>query len=292
MKLAYYPGCSVHGSSREYEMSARKVLSRFGMELEEIEDWNCCGAVEAAGVDHELSVALPARNLTLPKVTEAGRIIMLCSACQAVHNKARSEMLADPSLKGRMDGLIGRKVNTDVEIRHLIHYLASDMDRNEIRKQVKKPLTHVKVVPYYGCVVNRPSRFINGDDPDNPTSLENILSDIGAQVLSFSHRNRCCGGTAMLTEEDVAITLGGKILAEAREAGAHCIATVCPLCQVALENASLKARDASGSSYDLPIVYFTQLMGLAFGFGPGELGLGRNVVSTRVLVEKVAGVPA
>ena len=273
-------------------MSARKVMGRFGMEIEEIGDWNCCGAVEAASLNHELSVALPARNLTLPKAADAGKIIMLCSACQAVHNKAREAMIADPSLKERIDNLIGRKVDTGVQIRHLLHYLAIDMDRNEIRKQVKRPLARIKAVPYYGCMVNRPSRFIKGDDPDAPTSLENILSDIGAQVVPFEHKNKCCGGTAMLTEENVALALGGKILAEAGKAGADCIAVVCPLCQVALENASLKLKDEKGSRYHLPIVYFTQLMGLAFGIGPDELGLGRNVISTRALVAKMAEIPA
>jgi len=287
MKLPYYPGCSIHGSSKEYEMSAFRVLGDLGVELEEVKDWNCCGAFEASAVDHFLSVALPARNLTLPLPAGSGKMVMLCSACQQVHRKAQMEMRENPALGREIAEIVGRPVNTEIDIEHLLYFVANGLDAEKVKEKVKVPLKGLKVAPYYGCAVDRPTKYIKGDDPNFPSSMEKIIGALGAEPVKFEHRTRCCGGTAMLADEEVSRSLTGAILREAVETGADCLAVVCPLCHVALEAAAMKAAGGNGSGDPVPVLYFTQLMGLAFGHGVKELGLNRHIISADKVLAKL-----
>lgn len=277
MKLVYYPGCSIHASSQEYEISAKRILKNFDIELEEIKDWNCCGAIEASSVNHLLSVALPSRNLTL---ADTNKIIMLCSACQQIHNRIKEELREDEILKQKVEGIIGRKINTDIEVKHLLYFVAKEIDEDRIRANVKKNLNGLSVVPYYGCCVERPSRYIGGDDPDFPESLEKIITVLGGETLPFSYKTKCCGGALFLPQEDLSFALSKNILLEAKKLSAECISVVCPLCHVALETFSMKI------GLDIPILYFTQLMGIAFGYTPRELGLNRNLISAERLTKR------
>jgi len=277
MKLSYYPGCSIHASSKEYEISAKRILRDFDIELEEIKDWNCCGAIEASSVDYLLSVALPSRNLTL---ADTNKIIMLCSACQQIHNKIKEELREDEALKQKVEGIIGRRINTDIEVKHLLYFIAKEIDEDRIRSNVKRDLKGLRVIPYYGCCVERPSRYIGGDDPDFPESLEKIITVLGGESLPFSYKTKCCGGALFLPQEDLSFAMSKNILSEAKKLSADCIAVVCPLCHVALETFSMKI------GLDIPVLYFTQLMGIAFGYKASELGLNRNLISAERLTRR------
>lgn len=277
MKLAYYPGCSIHASSREYEISARAILRDFDIELEEIKDWNCCGAIEASSVDHLLSVALPSRNLTL---ADTDKIIMLCSACQQIHNKVKEELAEDEVLRGKVEEIIGEKIDTDIEVKHLLYFITREIEEEKIKLNVKRKLVGLRVIPYYGCCVDRPSRYIGGDNPDFPESLEKIITALGGSPIPFSYKTKCCGGTLLLPNEDISFSMTRNILLEAKKAGAGCIAVVCPLCHFGLEKFSMKL------GLDIPVLYFTQLMGIAFGYKADELGLNRNLISAEKLIKR------
>lgn len=282
MKLNYYPGCSTHSSSKEYEISAKRILQNFDIQLEELKDWNCCGAAEASSVSHFLSVALPARNLTLGDE----KIIMLCSACQLIHNKAKKELIENPSLKQEIEELIGSKINTDIEIKHLLHFISYQIKKETIKENVKRPLKGLRVVPYYGCLVIRPSRYIAGDKPEFPQSLEDIVTTLGATPIEFPYKTKCCGGALFLPKEDLSFGMLKIILSEAKNLNADCIAVVCPFCHLTLEVFSTKLK------LDIPILYFTQLIGIAFGYKARELGLNRHLISAKKLLDRLEPLPA
>lgn len=278
-KLGYYPGCSMHATCKEYEISAKKVLKNFEIELEEIKDWNCCGATDASAMDHFLSVALPARNLAIAN-HQYDELIMLCSACLQVHSKTKQKLIEDPSLKQELEKVIGKEINTEVEIKHLLYFMSNELDGEKIKANVKKPLTGLKVAPYYGCAINRPSAYLHADDPEFPVSLEKIITALGGDALPFAHRTKCCGGVLLLPEEDFALAISKDILLEAQKSSADCIAVVCPLCQATLEIFALKLK------LEIPVLFFTQLMGIAFGYTSKELGLNHNLVSAEKMLKK------
>lgn len=277
MRLSYYPGCSMHGVSKEYEISAKLVLKKFDIEFEEIDDWNCCGALEASTISHLLSITLPARNLIL---TEQKKIVMLCSACQQVHNKAIYELKNNEQLRRQITEILAKPISTDIEIEHLLYFINKEISPEKIISNVKRKL-NLKVIPYYGCLVARPSRYIHGDDPNFPTTLEKIITSLGAEALDFSYKTKCCGGALYLTNENLSHGMTENILIEAKKRQADCIVVVCPLCSTALETFSLKKK------YEIPILFFTELMGLAFGYEPDELGLNKHLSDTKTLCEKI-----
>jgi len=278
-KLGYYPGCSMHATCKEYEISAKKILQNFDIELEEIKDWNCCGAADASAMDHFLSVALPARNLAIAN-HQYDELIMLCSACQQVHNKTKQKLIENPLLKQEIEKSIGKEINTDIGIKHLLSFISNEIETGKIEANVKKSLNGLKVAPYYGCAINRPSSYIHGEDPEFPVSLEKIITALGGEALQFSYRTKCCGGVLLLPEEDFALAISKNILLEAKKNSADCLAVVCPLCQATLEIFSLKMK------LEMPILFFTQLMGIAFGYTIKELGLNHNLISAEKMLKK------
>jgi len=277
MKISYYPGCSIHTSSKEYEISAKRILNDLGIELEEIKDWNCCGAIEASALNHFLSVALPARNLA---IANSKRIIMLCSACQQVHNKIKEELIENKTLKSEVENTIGKTVNTDIEITHLIYFIAREIEENKIESRIVKPLKGLRVIPYYGCCIDRPSRYVHGDNPDFPVALEKIITILGAEPLLFPYKTRCCGGTLFLPKEDYSFAMSKKILLQSSMLNADCITVACPLCHVTLETFSIQLQ------LSIPVLYFTQLLGIAFGHSIKELGLNRNLIPADKIMER------
>lgn len=281
MKLSYYPGCSIHATSKEYEQSAEKILNKLGFELEEIKDWNCCGAVEAQAMNHFLSVALPARTFTIPLPDNSNQIIMLCNACFQSHAKSLDELKRNSNIKQKIEEILGRKINTDIKLYHLLYFIINNIEKTKFKENIKISLSNIKIMPYYGCSIVRPSSILQGDDPNFPHTMEDLIILLGGVPVSSKISTKCCGGTAMLTEENVSLNLNKNIIEEARKTKADCISVVCPLCDMALENTSLKLNS------EIPVVYFTQLIGLSFGFKPEELGLNKNLISTEKLLKKI-----
>jgi heterodisulfide reductase subunit B2 len=286
MKYAYYPGCSLRGTGRAYEESLLAVLRILEVDIEEIDDWNCCGATTYLSVDELTSYALAARNLALAS-RRSGEIIAPCAACYLVLNKTQHYIREYPTIKlvvTRALDTIGLTYQDDIRVRHPLDVLLNDVGLETIAKKVKVPLKGLKVAPYYGCQIVRP--YSTFDDQRNPTSMDRLLEACGAKVVHYPLKTRCCGGSQKGTLPEVGLDLIHYLLSGAAANGAEVIATACPLCQFNLDS----FQDESGDRHHpihIPVVYFTQLLALALGAPAGSFGLQRCLVPIEpVLSEK------
>jgi len=276
---SYYPGCSLAGMGKPYDESVRAVFSALGLELEEIEDWNCCGATSYMTIDEVQAVALAARNLAIAEKAKKD-LVAPCAACFLVLTKAQHLMAEYPELGDKARAALQEAdlpYHGMVNVRHPLDVLVNDVSAETLSAKVQKPLTGYKVAPYYGCQVLRP--YETFDNAQNPKTLEKLLTTLGATVVEYPLKTRCCGGSLMGTVEDVAIRLNFLLLKEAKFRGANMIATLCPLCQFNLEAYQDKMKKQSGEDVSLPVVYFTQLVGVALGLKPSAIGLQRNFVT-------------
>lgn len=278
MKLAYFPGCSLRGLGRGYEESLLPVLRHLGIELEEIDDWNCCGATAYMAVDEAKACVLAARNLALAERNGAGQIMAPCAACYLVLNKTKHYFQDYPEMKATIDralDAIGMRYEGDTPVRHPLDVLVNDVGLDAIKRLVRRPLTGLKVAPYYGCQIVRP--YATFDDQDNPVTMDRLCEALGATVVRYPLKTKCCGGSLTGTVPQAGIRMVYILLNEARKRGADCLVTVCPLCQFNLDAYHAQVEAGYGPVV-LPTVYFTQLMGLAFGLPEHALGLHRAAV--------------
>jgi len=290
VKYAYFPGCSVHSSAKEYGMSCKAVNTVLGIELVEIPDWNCCGSIDAVyAYNPLLSIALSTRNLSLAETMKMD-IVTLCSACYFTLSRANKILREDAGLKEKVDKVIndaGLKYVGEVKVRHYLDVLANDVGFDKIAEHVKVPLKGLKVAPYYGCLLVRPPKISNFDDPEHPTSMDKLITALGAQNVNYPDKTSCCGASLAITDESVMMEMTKGLLLDAKDAEADCIVTPCPMCHFNLDAKQKDIESHFHIKIDLPILYITQLIGLAFGLDPKELGLQRNVVSPTKLLKRV-----
>ncbi|MCZ7356415.1 MAG: CoB--CoM heterodisulfide reductase iron-sulfur subunit B family protein [Candidatus Methanoperedens sp.] len=287
MKLAYYPGCTLHGTAREYDASTKGVCKAAGIELVEIEDWNCCGALEAI-FDKELSMGLSARNNMLAQKTGLDLVIP-CSICSHNLSRADSAMKQDGAFRAKIEKALGEKYN-GIKIKHLLDVVVNDVGVDALSRNFKKTLKGIKAVPYYGCLLVRPSEVSKFDNPENPMSLDNLIKATGAECLPFTQKTKCCGGNLLMSKQDYAFILTKKLFDEAKAAGANCIVVACPMCHMLLDGQQSMIEKAHNTVIDMPVLYFTQLIGLAMGLSEKELELDRNMVSPARLMESIGKV--
>ena len=281
--FAYFPGCSLNGLGKPYDESLRAVFTHLGLTLEEIPDWNCCGATSYMSVSEENAVALATRNLALAEKMQM-EIIAPCSACYLGLNKAQHALLEYPDVAAKVQkGLaaIGLEYHGHCSVRHPLDVLMNDFGPDAIKARVTHPLAGYRVAPYYGCQIIRP--YGGFDDPLRPVLLDKLMTLLGAEAVEYPLKARCCGGSLTGTIEDIGVRLNYLLLKEAVVRDANVMATVCPLCQYNLEAYQDSMGRRFGESIHLPVVYFTQLMGLAFGLAPKALGLQRNFVTAAPL---------
>jgi heterodisulfide reductase subunit B len=285
-EYTYYPGCSAEASGRAYDISARNVAQALGIDLVELPDWNCCGATTYLSVDAERAMALSARNLALAE-SRGSDLVAICSGCFSMLSKANHRMAANGELKGKIDRALhaaGLEYKGTTRVRHLLDVLVNDVGEGAIRDSVEKDLKGLKVAAYYGCQLSRPKGMF--DDPEFPTSLDRLLSWFGAEPVSYPVKAKCCGGMLMTSQSEVCERLVQKLLSAAVGAGAECIATICPLCQINLEGYQKQINKAFGTRLDIPVFYFTQLMGLAMGMGEKELRLSDNLTPSGAIAAR------
>jgi heterodisulfide reductase subunit B len=255
VNLSYYPGCSLHGSSREYDVSTKAVCRALGVELQELDDWVCCGASSGHSLDETLSLALPAKNLKL--AAEAGRDLLVpCAACYNRLKAARRAVGESESVRRTVTELSGYEGGGPAVL-NWIELLAGRVGLEALRSRVRKPLTGLKAAPYYGCLLVRPAEVTEFDHPEHPRSMDDILRGLGAEPVTWSHRAECCGGSLALSKGKIVAELADGIAQAAIEAGAGAIVTLCPLC---LEN-----LDTRQTAAKLPVFYLTEILGLALG---------------------------
>ena len=278
MNVSFFPGCSLEGTAREYGESIDAVCSCLGIQLEELPDWSCCGASSAHATSAFLSQALPARNLALAQ--KAGRdLITPCAACFSRLKAAEKKLTATEP--GGNAPASGRPVRT----RHILEFLCSSAFSSAIEQQVSRPLAGLKAVSYYGCLLVRPPKTVEAEHWENPQSLDLLLGRLGAESIDWPYKTECCGGGLVLTSTDLFYRLCGRLLDMACEAGAECIVTACPLCMANLDTREKETGDVTGTRYNLPVFYFTELMGLAFGHRSAASWLRRHCVDPRPLLK-------
>lgn len=278
MKVSYYPGCSLHGTAREYGESTEAVCKTLGIELMELEDWNCCGASSAHCTNEELAIALAARNLVIAEKSGLKDLIIPCAACFQRTKVAEHELL------NNAESYKNFPFNGEVKPKDLLNFICEDAGLNSVKEKIKKPLTGLKAVCYYGCLTMRPPRITGAKDYENPQNMDSLLTVLGAEVLLWSYKTDCCGGSLVLTRPDVVRKLVNKLYEMALETGAECIVTACPLCQGNLDQRQEEISKEFKRDYYLPIFYFTELMGLAMGESGVDRWLGRHLVDPRKLL--------
>ncbi len=270
---SYYPGCSQTATNRAYDISARSVARALGITMLELDDWNCCGATAYLPVRDKRSFVLSARNLAIAE--KQGRdLATVCNACYVVLRKANKYMAEDPKLRDEIRRALragGMDYGGTVRVRHFLDIVVNDLGEEVVKRQVKRDLSWLKVACYSGCQLSRP--FDDLDDPEYPQIMGRLCGWLGTEVVPFPMSAACCGGLSMTTHPETGQVLTGKILRVAKAAGADCIATACPLCQINLEGYQRKVGTAVGADCEIPVLYFTQLMGTAFGLEPTDLAL-------------------
>ena len=286
MRYTFFPGCTITGgAAKPYATSIEAVSRVLDLDLDELQDWNCCGATAGINVNDILSFSMAGRDLALAQ-QQGGDLVTPCNGCYNILRKANDHYLKYPEIREKVnEALAAGNLSYDgsVHVRHLLDVMVNDVGLDAIREASTRPLEGLKVAPYYGCQLTRPS---NGfDDPESPQSLDRLLEAIGAEPTDFPLKARCCGAMLAGTQPELALRLLHKLLASAQSSGAQCIATICPLCHDNLEFFQGNVNKAYGTNFKIPIVFFTQLMGLAMGVPPRELGLDRSLVPTRQLVE-------
>jgi len=283
----YYPGCSLKGLAKAYEDSVLSVFKHLGLTLHELEDWNCCGATFFNDIDESLAVGLPARNLCLAE--EKGLdLVVPCSACFLGLLKAKDKLDNNAEIRKKVvKGFeaAGLKYKGTTKIRHPLEVVMTDVGVDTIPQHVTKKLEGLRIAPYYGCQLVRP--YSDFDDPTYPTSMDKLFRSLGAEVTDFGCKARCCGGALIGTVEDVGLRLNYVLLHEAQRSGANCIVTVCPLCHFNLESYQNKINKLYKTSFNIPILYFTQVMGVAFDIAQNKLGINKAMISPKRLFATV-----
>jgi heterodisulfide reductase subunit B len=286
MRYAYYPGCSAESTARDMHQSTLAVARALGIDLVEPKGWTCCGATAGHQTDRLLAVSLPAANLA--KVQDMKLDMMVnCAACYSRMKVANHEIAAHSDIRKGVREALDRDYDGSVKVRHLLEVLLEDVGLPAIKRAVKRPLNGLKVACYYGCLLVRPPKILKFDDPENPTSLDRLVTAMGGTSLEWPSKVECCGGGLSLSRTDVVVELTGSIIDMAASVGADCIAVSCPMCQVNLDLRQQDINKQTGKNYQIPIVYITQLLGLCLGIGPGELGFEKLMVPAKRVLEKV-----
>ncbi len=286
LRYAFYPGCSLDSTARDFRESMEAVCAALNIELRELPNWICCGATAAHATNERLALALPVENLS--RAARLGDDVV--AACAACYNRLQVANLAvrnDPVAREEMEKIVGRSYDGSLRVRHILEVLVQDVGLQTIRELATKDLHGLKVASYYGCLLARPREVSIFDDPENPRLMDELLEAIGAEPVEWPHRTECCGAAHSLTTPGMAMRLTGEILSMAKEAGADCVAVACPLCQ---SNLDLRQKDVElqrGEEYGLPVFYFTQLVGLSLGLPERSLGLHRLVVSPGKILRRV-----
>jgi heterodisulfide reductase subunit B2 len=280
----YYPGCSAESLGLSYHLSAIECMRALGGELKELENWSCCGTSTYFHVDELLAHVLAARNLAIAERMGVD-FVATCSGCFKNAYFTNKQLHKEPELAEHINfALAADNLHLDgtVKVRHIMEVFLEDFGLDEIRRHVTRPLEGMRVAPYYGCQIVRPQK--EDENVEWPMFFEEIMRALGATPVDYGAKMRCCGSSLMISNRDAALSMVHYLVQDASDRSADVIATCCPLCQINLEVYQKQANQEYGTDYEIPVVYFTQLMGVAFGIAPGRLGFGKELVSAESLL--------
>jgi heterodisulfide reductase subunit B len=285
LNYSYYPGCSLHASGKEYDISTRGLFKALKIGLKEVPDWFCCGATPAHNVDELLSLSLCAKNLSLADNVE-GDLAVACAACFSRLKTAQHKLAGNDTQRKQVESAIAEPVSLTKPVKHLLEILARDYGLDKLKGAVKKPLSGLKVACYYGCLLTRPPDVPELDCVEAPTIMEDVLNAVGAETVSWSHRLECCGANFTLSRPGVVLQLSNAILDSAKAAGAECILVACPLCHGNLDIRQKEIEEGYNTHYNMPVFYITQMVGLAVGVPATRLGLESMMVNPLPLLKE------
>jgi heterodisulfide reductase subunit B len=282
IKYAYYPGCSLHATAVDYNESTLAVANALGIELVEVPNWSCCGSTPAHCTDELLATALPAKNLIAAK-TVADEVLVCCSACFSRFKFTQKHIEEKDNLRTKLAEIMPVEEVQSIKVRHLVDILAQDVGLEKIA-ETKQCDISLKVACYYGCLITRPPKVTELDDPEDPHFMDDLLTAAGMETVDWPYKTECCGATFSLTRTEIVLRLVADILQMAKETEADCISVACPLCHANLDMRQSDIEKKLGVKYEIPIFYFTQLLGMAFGLERSKLGIGRSLVSCKELL--------
>ena len=292
MNYTYFPGCSLEKNAASYDESTRAVAEKLGLQLTEVEDWNCCGATEYVSLNLTAAYSLIARNLAQASKNSATReLVAPCSACYLNLRKCDKVLGHDAQFAARVGQALAEAGLSykpgSLHIRHLLDVLYQDVGLEALAAKVTQPLRGLRVAPYYGCMIVRPEFHDGGEDPEFPTSLDEILKALGADVVDYPLKAACCGGHMTQISEATGFDMIHRLVKSASDLKADLIATLCPMCQLNLDGFQGAMNRHFRSSYHMPVLYFTQLIGLAMGMSVREMGIGEEIVDSRAALSRI-----
>jgi heterodisulfide reductase subunit B2 len=282
VKIGYYPGCSLTGTGKEYGLSLQKVLDKLNVQLEELNDWSCCGATSAHATNHVLSVALSARNLLIAQKQKLSEIFAPCAACYNRLIIAMHEIETNPVIEKKAAELLGEKISQKISILNMIEFIER-IGVEKISENKKVDLSGLKVACYYGCLLVRPFNITHFDDAEEPQSMEKIIKATGAETVDWNFKTECCGGAHSIAHKEIVVDLSKKIIDDAKRHDADLIVVACPMCHSNLDMRQKAMKDTEA----MPVLYLSEFLGLSFGIKPKELGIDLHFVSADSLLEKI-----
>lgn len=287
MAISYYPGCTLSTKGRGYDASGRAVAKALGLELQELDNWNCCGATFPLAVDNLLAMAGPTRVLVEARA-QSDRVATLCAICYNVLKRTNHFLASDPEKRDRLNYFIEADYAGDLKVQHLLEILRDELGFEALRERVQaasartgKSLKGLRVAPYYGCLLLRPQKELQLDNAEDPRILEDLLAALDCEPVDFSHRVECCGSYLLVTSGDVVTDMSQAVLESAARCGAQVVVTACPLCQYNLDHKQAEMGLRQPGFRPLPVLYFTQLVGLALGLDSADWGWELHHVDPR-----------
>jgi heterodisulfide reductase subunit B len=285
MKYAYYPGCSLHSTAVDYQQSIDSVFKKLAIELQEIEDWTCCGASAAHVSGVLLPLALPAKDLW--KAEKMGlEVVAPCAACYNRMRQANHKLRENAELRRKVNQVLQADYRAQVKVRHISDIVVNEYGLEAIAKLLEKDLKGMKVACYYGCLSARPQKIVAFDDPVYPSYLDRLIRALGGESIEWPFKTECCGGSFSVSKKDVVLKLTHDLLEMAKNLGAEALVVDCPLCQFNLDFRQEEVEKQYGVHYGLPVFYFTQLLGLSLGLRGEALGLEKLNVDPFPLLER------
>lgn len=283
MKFAYYPGCTLYTKSKNLDLCARETAQILGVELKELETWNCCGAIFSTVQDDLANQVAPIRNL-IEAQKISNKLVTLCAACYNVLKRSNIYLTkpGNEIYRKRITNYLDTEYDGKTEVIHYLETLQNDIGFENIKAKIKKSLAGLKIASYYGCLMVRPSEEMKFDNPDNPMMMDNLFAALGATTVEFPFKGECCGGYVMVDKPDVATKCAETIVESIVSASADCVVTTCPLCQYNIDN----QQKQMSKQYNLPVFYFTQLLGLALGVDEKILNLDNHYINPKPLLKQ------
>ena len=286
MRYAYYPGCSAESTARDQYISVLQVAKALNIELVEPKGWTCCGSTPAHHTDKILSLALPAANLLMTQKMGLDMVVF-CAACYNRMKVANHEIQSNPEIRKEVAKSLGEDYDGTTRVIHFVELLLKEIGVEKLIKQFTHTLDGLKVAGYYGCLLVRPKDVTNFDDPENPTIIDQLVRSMGGESIDWPHKVACCGGGFAISRTDIVVELSGSVLSMAESSGAQCIAVACPMCQINLDMRQSNINKIKNTSFDMPIVYISQLIGLCLGISARKLGMNKCIVSPKPVIEFV-----